>query len=339
MIDLNTVWFLILSFLLIGYVVLDGFDLGVGVLHLFARNEDERRIHLNAIAPVWDGNEVWLITAGGAMFAAFPRVYATAFSSFYLAFVLLLTALIFRAVAMEFREKVESHFWRRLWDRLFGLGSLLAAILFGVAFGNIVRGLPLDVNGVYTGTFWTLLNPYALLIGIFALAVFTLHGALYMLLKTDGALQERIQKYASGALYGFLSLYIFAAIATIFAASSLLCNILSNPLFWIFFITLSIAIIYIPVAVNAKKFFRAFLASSAVITCLFGLAAVSLFPRLIPSSINLAYSLTIYNASSTGRTLTVMLVIAIIGMPLVIGYTVYIYRVFKGKVVITDSSY
>jgi len=339
MMDLNTTWYLLFGVLIIGYAILDGFDLGVGVLHLFTTDETERRINLNAIGPVWDGNEVWLITAGGALFAAFPPVYATVFSGFYLALMLLLLALIFRAVSMEFRGKIESAGWRRLWDWSFGLGSLLPAVLFGVTVGNILRGVPLDADRVFSGTFLGLLNPYSVLIGVLSLVMFTMHGALYMTLKSEGAQQARMCRWASSSWMVFIILYSLATLYTFFEAGYLFEDILGNPLFWILFIPLLAAIIYIPVAVKAQTFFRAFLASSVTILCVIGLAAVSMYPKLLPSITNFDYSLTIYNASSTHNTLTAMLIIALIGMPIVIAYTWFIYRVFKGKTVITEESY
>ena len=184
--DLNTIWFILVGVLIVGYAILDGFDLGVGVLSLFARNEDERRLHLNAIGPFWDGNEVWLLTAGGALFAAFPEVYATVFSGFYIAFMLLLVALIFRAVSIEFYHQVDSPSWRTAWGWAFGIGSLLPCILTGVAFGNILRGIPLDAHREFTGSFFTLLNPYALVVGVLSLAMFIMHGAVFMAVKTYG---------------------------------------------------------------------------------------------------------------------------------------------------------
>ncbi len=339
MIDLNTAWFILIGILITGYVILDGFDLGVGVLHLFGRNNEERRINMNAIGPVWDGNEVWLLTGSGALFAAFPPVYATVFSGYYLVLILILAALIFRAVSLEFRGQVDSPGWRRLWDWSFGLGSLLPAILFGVAVGNILRGLPIDENRVFTGSFLGLLNPYSILIGVLSLFMLTMHGALYMTLKTNGSLQARMSKWASGAWIGFVVLYLLATVSTTLVSPFLFDRILKNALFWVLFLLLVAAIIYIPLALKGDKYFRAFMSSSITIACLMGLAAVSLFPRLVPSITNPAYSLTVYNASSTPRTLTAMLIIALIGMPIVIGYTAYIYRVFKGKTVITEESY
>jgi cytochrome d ubiquinol oxidase subunit II len=337
--DLNTIWFILIGVLIIGYAILDGFDLGVGVIHLFTKDEHERRININAIGPVWDGNEVWLLTGGGALFAAFPIVYATVFSAFYLAMMLVLFALIFRAVSLEFRGKVNSLKWRRAWDWAFGLGSLLPAVLFGVAIGNILRGIPIDSTGTFTGNFFTLLNPYSILVGVLSLILFTMHGAIYMTMKSEGEQKRRMRKLSSSLWIGFVVLYTLVTIYSVFEAKFLFEGILNNILFWIVFIVLLAAVFTIPVLVKIERFGRAFLASSVMIGCMIGLMAISLYSRLVPSSIDLLYSLTIYNASSTQRTLFTMLIIAIIGMPFVIGYTIIIYRVFKGKVVINEHSY
>jgi len=339
MIDLNTVWFALFGILIVGYAILDGFDLGVGVLHLFARSDTERRINMNAIGPVWDGNEVWLLTAGGALFAAFPPVYATVFSGFYLALILLLAALIFRAVSLEFHSKVDSPGWRRLWDWSFGLGSLLPAVLFGVAVGNILKGIPIDAEGIFTGTFLGLLNPYAILIGILSLVMFTMHGALYMTTKTDGELRDRLSRWASGSWVAFVVLYLLATLYTFFTAGYLFEGSFGKPLFWVFLIMVMGALVSVPMALKAGQYFRAFLSSSVAIAAVIGLAATSMYPKLAPSSIDLAYSLTAYNSSSTPHSLTVMLIIALVGMPVVIGYTIYVYRVFKGKTVVSEGSY
>ena len=337
--DLNTVWFLLIWVLLIGYAILDGFDLGVGVLHLFARDDRERRIHAGAIGPFWDGNEVWLLTGGGALFAAFPVVYATVFSSFYLALMLLLFALIFRAVSLEFRGQVDSPGWRRFWDWAFGLGSLVPALLLGVAIGNILRGIPIEADGAANVPFLSLLNPYALLIGLVSLVMFTMHGAAFLAVKTEGEKQRRMARWVAGAWIAFVMLYLAAFVASFFVAPFLFEGALAKSLFWVFLVLLLAAVIYIPITTRAGKFRQAFLASSVTIASMMGLTAVCLFPRVVPSSTDLANSLTVYNASSTQRTLTVMLVIALIGMPIVIAYTAYIYRTFAGKVVITEESY
>lgn len=337
--DLNTVWFLLVGVLIIGYAILDGFDLGVGVLNLFAKSEEERRIHLNAIGPIWDGNEVWLLTGGGALFAAFPIVYATVFSGFYIAFMLLLVALIFRAISFEFRGKVESNSWKRFWDYAFSIGSLLPALLYGVAIGNILRGVPIDNSGNYLGTFLGLLNPYSILVGLTSLVLFTMHGAVYMTLKTEGALRGNMVNWFNRTWVVFIVLYFLATLYTFFEAPFLFEGILKNPLFWILLVLLLGSLIYIPVAVKGEKYFKALISSSLLILSMIGLFAISLFPRLVPSSIDLANSLTIYNASSTERTLFTMLIIALIGVPIVLVYTFFVYRVFKGKVVITKNSY
>ncbi|MGA1197397.1 MAG: cytochrome d ubiquinol oxidase subunit II [Candidatus Latescibacterota bacterium] len=319
--------------------MLDGFDLGVGVLHLFTKDEEEKRMNINAIGPVWDGNEVWLLTGGGALFAAFPPVYATAFSGFYLALMLLLAALIARAVSMEFRGKVDSPKWRNVWDWAFGLGSFLPALLFGVAVGNVLRGVPIDSSGEFVGTFLGLLNPYALLIGVLSLVMFTMHGALYLVMKTEGEQQMRAKVTATRLWPIFVVLYILATVASYMVSLYLFEHTFSRIPFWVCAVIALLGMTYIPIAIRQDKAFPAFIASSASIAGLIGIALTSMFPKLLPSSVDLAYSLTAYNASSTPPTLTAMLIIALIGMPLVLVYTFVIYRVFKGKVVLTPDSY
>ncbi len=336
---LQVTWFILVGVLIIGYAILDGFDLGVGVLYLFNRKEEDRRVSLNAIGPVWDGNEVWLLTAGGALFAAFPPVYATVFSGFYLALMLLLVALIARAVSMEFRGKVDSPGWRRLWDWCFGIGSFLPALLLGVAFGNILKGVPIDIDGSYQGTFLGLLHPYALLIGVLCLVVFTMHGAVYLALKSEGDLRDRMAKTATALWIAVVALYAAATFASTFVSPFLFFTILRDPIFWVIFVLLLASILLIPVWLKSKKFFAAFLSSSMTIATMIALSALSLFPRLVPSTISDDYSLNIFQHSSSQLTLTVMLVIALIGMPIVIFYTIMVYRVFKGKVSIGPDSY
>lgn len=336
---LQDVWFLLVAVLLIGYAVLDGFDLGVGVLHLFAKNEQERRVSLNAIGPVWDGNEVWLLTGGGALFAAFPAVYATVFSGFYIALMLLLAALIARAVSLEFRSKVDSPAWKSVWDFAFGVGSLLPAVLLGVAYGNILRGVPIDATGTYTGTFLGLLNPYAVLSGVLTLIVFVMHGAIYLTMKSDGELQTRMASTAWKAWIVAVPLYVIATIATFFVSPFLFSGLLGSPFFWFSAVVTLGSVVAVPVMLKAKKFFPAFLASSGFITGILGVSATSLFPRLVPSLTDLAFSLTAHNASSSENTLTVMLVIALIGMPIVIAYSIIIHRIFRGRVEIGPDSY
>lgn len=337
--DLNTIWFILVGVLIMGYAILDGFDLGVGILHLFTKDETEKRSSLNAIGPVWDGNEVWLLTGGGALFAAFPAVYATVFSGYYIALMLLLLALILRAISMEFRSKVEDLGWRRFWDYAFGIGSLLPSILFGVAIGNILRGLPINEKGLFTGTFPGLLNPYSILIGLLSMAMFIMQGSVYLAMKSVGSQKKRAEAAASASWIALISLYVVATLSSIIISPFLFEGLLRNPLFYIVFVLLLSAFIYFPVALKAGKLKIAIISSSVIIASMIGLMAISLFPRLVPSGTNLAYSLTIYNSSSTPATLTAMLIIALIGMPAVIAYTAFIYKVFKGKVLLSEESY
>ncbi|NIN71780.1 MAG: cytochrome d ubiquinol oxidase subunit II [Gemmatimonadetes bacterium] len=337
--DLPTIWFLLVGVLIIGYAVLDGFDLGVGVLYLFARSEEERRIYLNAIGPVWDGNEVWLLTGGGALFAAFPVVYATVFSAFYLAMMLVVVALIARAVSFEFRGKLEGPGWKRLWDWCFGVGSLLAAVLYGVAVGNVVGGIPIDASGTFTGSFLGLLDPLALLCGLMSLAMFTMQGAAYMCLKSEDELRERMRGWTMRGWLLFAALYAVVTVLAIFAAPHAFEGVLANPLFWILLVLFAASATSVPLSNRRGRYGRTFLATSVTIASLVGLTAVGMFPRVVASSIDLANSLTIYNSASTPRTQTAMLIIALIGMPIVLAYTAYVYKVFKGKVVFDEASY
>ena len=338
MINLNLIWFLLVGILITGYAILDGFDLGTGMIHLFTKDEKEKRVNLNAIGPVWDGNEVWLLTGGGALFAAFPIVYATVFSGFYLAFVLLLVALIFRAVSFEFRKYAEPA-QKKYWDFAFGVGSLIPALLYGVAIGNVLRGLPIDAKGFYEGNFFGLLNPYSIVVGLLSLTMFLMHGAIYLSLKSEGTQKQRMTSLANKTWIAFVVLYAAATFYTIFTSPYLFENSLQNPLFWILIVLLFASVISIPIFLNANKIGYAFTGSALTITSMILLTALSLFPKLVPSIINPDYSLTIYNASSTPRTLETMLIIALIGMPIVIAYTVIIYKIFKGKVIINEDSY
>lgn len=329
--DLNTVWFLLFAILIAGYAMLDGFDLGVGVLHLFARSDEERDVHVAAIGPVWDGNEVWLVTAGGALFAAFPPVYATVFSGFYIALMLLLLALIARAVSMEFRHAHDSARWVKAWDYAFGIGSLVPALLFGVAVGNVMRGVPIGADGAWGGTFLGLLNPYSLMIGVVSLAMMTMHGATYLHMKSEGALEARLAAWIPKLWGVFLALYAAATVWSVVALPHLFEGVSGNPLFWLLTLTLLIGIIGIPLTNARRRAGWTFLSSCATVVSMVGVTAVSMYPTLVFSSSGPALGLTIYNASSSPLALRTMLVIALLGMPLVIGYTVFTYRLFKGK--------
>ena len=337
--DLNTVWFALVGVLFIGYAILDGFDLGVGALHLLTKTDHERRLMINSIGPVWDGNEVWLVTGGGALFAAFPNVYATAFSGFYMAMMLLLFALIFRAVAIDFRSKQPMKWWRQMWDVSFSVASILGGLLIGVALGNIAWGIPLDARGEFVGSFFSLLHPYALLVGITTVALFMMHGAIYVVLKTDGELQQRVRGWVNNTIIFFIITYAITTMATLLYVPHMTNNIRENP--WLFIVPLAnmLAIANIPREIHRGRDFRAFLSSCAAMAALLVLFGLDMYPNMILSNPNAAHSLTIYNAASSAKTLEIMGIIALIGMPIVIAYTTTIYWIFRGKVTLNESSY
>jgi cytochrome d ubiquinol oxidase subunit II len=337
--DLNVLWFILLGVLLTGYAILDGFDLGVGILHLTAKNDTERRIFMNSIGPLWDGNEVWLVTFGGALFAAFPEAYATAFSGFYLAFMLLLFALIFRAVSLEFRSKADLPGWRTFFDWGFFLASFVATLLFGVAIGNMMSGIPVGPDKEYAGGFFDLLGPYALVVGVFVVSIFAMHGSIYLYLKTEGELQKRLQPLMWKTFGFFLVMYMLTTMYTMAARPEALNLLKEQPIAWIVPVLNVLAIANIPRAIYLGKPGYAFLSSCATIVALNFLLGVALFPNLIVSSIDPAYSLTIYNAASSQKTLSIMRTIAFLGMPFVVAYTVVIYWVFRGKVELGKFSY
>ena len=338
MIDLQTTWFLLVGTLLAGYAVLDGFDLGVGALHLLVKKDEHRRVLLNSIGPVWDGNEVWLVTGGGALFAAFPVVYATVFSGFYLAMILVLFALIFRAVAIEFRSKQEMPWWRGLWDVSFSLASIGASFLFGVAFGNVIGGIPLDGAGEFSGTLLTLLNPYALLTGVTTVALFTMHGAIYLALKTGGEVQAAVRGWINRAIIFFVICYGTTTMATLLYVPHMGETIKRQPWFFVVVLLTMLAIANVPREIHRRREGRAFVSSSLAVLGLFALVGIGMYPDLVTAT-DPARNLTIYNASSSPKTLAIMLTMALIGIPLVLAYTVGIYWVFRGKVKLGPMSY
>jgi len=337
--DLNTTWFILIGVLFTGYAMLDGFDLGVGALHLFTKSDEERRVMLNSIGPVWDGNEVWLVTGGGALFAAFPNVYATVFSGFYLAFVLLLVALIFRAVAIEFRSKQPMRWWRQMWDIGFSAGSILSSLLIGVAMGNIAWGVPIDERGEFAGTFLGLLGPYPLLLGVTTVSLFMMHGALYASMKTEGPLRDKLRGWIINCMIFFIICYAVTTMATLLYVPHMAARVRSNP--WLFSIALlnMLAIANIPREIHHHNDGRAFLSSCVAMVALMGLFGLEMFPNLVLSNPEVANSLTIHNAASSKKTLGVMLTIALMGLPIVLAYTLSIYWIFRGKVKLDKVSY
>ncbi|MRR52793.1 MAG: cytochrome d ubiquinol oxidase subunit II, partial [Rhodocyclaceae bacterium] len=330
--DLNLFWFIMLGVLLAGYAVLDGFDLGVGILHLTVKKDEERRVFMNSIGPIWDGNEVWLVTFGGALFAAFPEVYATVFSGFYTAFMALLFALIFRAVSMEYRSKRQERGWRSFWDFSFFAGSTLATFLYGVAVGNAMMGMPIGADKEYQGTTLDLLHPYALLTGVFAVATFAMHGAIYLYLKTEGDLQQRIQRWMWRTFGLFLVLYLFTTVYTLVRVPLATRNFNEHPWVWLVVGLNILAIGNIPRAIFRNRPGQAFASSCATILAMTFFFGVALFPDLVHSSLNPDWSLNVYNSASSQKTLAIMRNIAFLGVPFVVAYTAAIFWVFRGKV-------
>lgn len=337
---LTFVWFTIFVILLTGYAILDGFDLGVGMLHMFSKSDTERRLMLNSIGPVWDGNEVWLVTAGGALFAGFPSIYATICSAFYIPVMILLSGLIFRAVAIEFRSKNQSAVWRWSWDVLFSLASLLIALGLGLVVGNLIRGIAIDAEGEFIGTFTDFLNPYALTISVLTAALFAMHGGIYILMKTEGALHDKLRSWINPLIIFFIMLYAITTCATLIYQPHMTDAIRDRPYIFLIAMINMFAIANIPREVNRGKDGLAFLSSCLNIVCLLALYGIGTYPnvvRAINDPVNL--SLTIYNSASSLATLQILLIIAMIGVPMVISYTIAIYWIFRGKVQLEHSSY
>ena len=337
--DMNTIWFLLVGVLFSGYAILDGFDLGVGALHLFTKTDQDRRLMLNSIGPVWDGNEVWLVTGGGALFAAFPDVYATSFSGFYLAFMLLLVALIFRAVAIEFRSKRPSASWRKTWDVSFSVSSIVSSLLIGVALGNIAIGIPLTVNHEYTGGLLGLLRPFPLVVGLTTVSLFAMHGAIFVLMKTEGDLHARVRGWVPRLIGMFVGGYILTTVLILAFVPHMTTLLHDYPVLFLIPVVNALAIANIPREISRENDFRAFLSSCVAMVFLMALFGAGMYPDMIYSSPVAENSLTIYNAASSAKTHQIMLIIALIGMPIVIAYTFSIYWIFRGKVKLDAHSY
>ena len=335
--DLNTLWFILIAVLFTGFFFLEGFDYGVGILLPFlSRDDHDRRVVINAIGPFWDGNEVWLLTAGGAIFAAFPHWYATLFSGFYLALLLMLLALIVRAVAFEFRSKDENPAWRAAWDRALFAGSLIPALLWGVAMANLIRGVPIDREMNFTGSFWDLLSPYTLLGGLVFLALFVLHGAIFLTLKTQGDIQGRARRAALRIwlpavilFFGFLFYGYFAT--DMFERS--------GPCPGVALIVACPALLLARFFLGRERFGWAFLMTGLTIAGSTAAFFIGLFPRVMVSSLNAAWSLTIYNASSSPYTLKIMSIVAFCLVPVVLVYQSWTYWTFRKRVSGTALEY
>ena len=338
---LNSLWFALFVVIIAGYIILDGFDLGVGILHPFvARNDRERRLSLNSVGPVWDGNEVWLVVGGGVLFAAFPPVYAALFSGFYVAFFLVLLALILRTVAVEFRSKRLEPAWRSIWDFIFFLTSLGLALLLGVAIGDIVSGVPLNSSGqIVIGSVLDLLHPFALWFGLTAVAMLTLHGALYLNLKTEGTVQARVRRAIP---WVFVAMVVAATVLAVWVWVSndiLVMDYRRERWPFVFPVAAFVAFLVAAVMIFRGRGTVAFFSSAAMLALLLGAIASGLYPNLLVSSIKSADNMTVTNAASAPLTLTVMLIMAAIGLPFVLLYSAGAQYIFRGKVELTDHSY
>lgn len=328
--EFQIIWFVLWGVLWAVYFMLDGFDFGAGVLlGVLGKNEREKRTIIHTIGPVWNGNEVWLITAGGATFAAFPTTYALMFSYLYTALLLLLFSLILRGVSMEFRGIGSTDNWKNNWDKTIMISSFLPSLLLGVAFGNIFEGLPMDANG-YHGSLFTLLNPYGLLTGVFFVLLFLVHGALWISLKTEGDLSSRASTLAGKIWFALLAVAVSFLVYTAFA-TNLYANYLNMPVWFLFPVLAVLSLLSIKLLGSQGKSLAAFYSSCLTILMVTFTGVIGLFPNLIPSSLDPAYSLTIYNSSSSIYTLKIMTVVALVFVPIVIAYQIWHYRVFRDK--------
>jgi len=333
---LETIWFLLWGIIWSVYFMLDGFDLGLGTLSPFiSRSETDRRTINNAMGPFWDGNEVWLVTAGGVTFAAFPTAYAVMFSTLYTPLLMILFALIVRAVSFEFRGKVDNAAWRMLWDACQFVGSFVPALLFGVAFANIFQGIPFDQQHHMQGNLLSLLNPYGILGGILFVVLFILHGSLWLTIKTDGDLQARAIAVAS-SLWGVVLVVAVIFLVYTWWATPLWMNYLKRPVLFIVPLAAVIALVCARYFIGSQSWWKAWFSSGLTIvgTTMFGV--VGLYPNIFPSSLNPAWNLTAFNASSSTLTLTFMLVVALIMVPVVAIYQSWAYFLFRHKVSADD---
>jgi cytochrome d ubiquinol oxidase subunit II len=362
---LKLIWWLFVGVLLVGFAVTDGFDLGIGALLPFlGKNDDERRVIINSVGATWEGNQVWFVTAGGAIFAAWPIVYATAFSGFYIALMLTLFALFFRPVGFDYRSKVTDPRWRSAWDWGLFAGGFVPALIFGVAFGNLLQGVPFsfdnDLRVTYSGSFWQLLNPFGLLAGVISLSMLLMHGSIYLQIRTEGviAARARLVTRITGAVfiltfilagvwimngiegYRIVSMLPGNAVATPLdkvvekAAGAWMGNYNGHPLLWLAPL-LGIAGALLAIAASgAKKTIAAFIASSMMLAGVIFTAGIAMFPFIMPSSSDSRSSLTIWDVVSSHKTLQIMFWVVLIFLPIVLAYTSWVYRVLRGKITV-----
>ncbi|MDJ1483472.1 cytochrome d ubiquinol oxidase subunit II [Cytophagaceae bacterium YF14B1] len=337
--DLPTWWFLVVGGLFSGYAILDGFDLGAGALHLFFNKEESRRIVLNAVGPVWDGNEVWIVIGGGALFAGFPLVYASVFSAFYIPFMLFLVMLIFRAISIEFRSKEPMHWWRQLWDINYCISSIMIAFLLGLVLGNVIQGIPIDQNGDFTGRWLSFINPYACIVAITTVALFMMHGAIYLTMKTENRLYAKLTILVKNTTIFFVICYAVTTLATLLYATHLSEDFKQHPQLFSIPLVAILSVANITRQITKRKYRFAFISSSVTVSLLLILIAIGLYPNIVISTVSPAYNLTVYKAASSAKSLKIMLLFAVIGVPLVATYTTFVFWTFRGKVKLDEHSY
>ena len=345
---METLWFVLVALMLTAYVVLDGFDLGAGIISPFvARNHAERRLILRAIGPVWDGNEVWLLAAAGALFFAFPLLYASSFSGFYLPLMMVLWLLMLRAIGIELRSHVSDPLWWSFFDFVFSISSLLLAIFFGAAIGNVVRGVPLNSDGYFFEALWTnfrvganpgILDWYTVLTGVLAMVTLTVHGAHYIALKTQDSINTRARRVATQGWFGLVLLTVLSLMATLYVRPQLTDNFRLRPWGWIIPLIVLASLVSMQLFLRKGRDLAAFFSSTAYIVGMLGGAAFAMYPCLLPATTNPSYSLTIHNAKTGAYSLRVGLVWWVIGVALAIAYFTFLYRSFKGKVVLDEET-
>jgi len=337
--DYPTLWFLVVGGLFSGYAILDGFDLGAGAWHLFFKKDESRRIALNAVGPVWDGNEVWLVIGGGALFAGFPIVYASLFSAMYIPFMLFLLVLIFRAISIEFRSKEPMKWWRTTWDVSYSISSTLLGFLLGVVLGNVLQGMPLNERFDYTGHWLEFLNPYALMVGVTTVALFMMHGGIYLIMKTEGRLYAKLAMLVKKAIIFFIISFTITTVYSLIFYPHLSDKFKEMPVLFVVPVLAFLSIANIPRLVTKRKYLQSFIFSALTVSFLLITVAIELFPVIILSTSDPANSITIYNSASSQKSLGIMLTFAAIGTPLVLSYTAFVFWTFRGKVKLDEHSY
>ena len=339
-IDYPTLWYLVIGLLFSGYAILEGFDFGAGAWHLFFRKDLSRRIAINAIGPIWDANQVWLVIGGGALFAGFPVMYATMLSAMYIPFMLFLMFNVLRAAAIKFRSAEEMPWWRTSWDIIYSLSCIMIAFLLGVVLGNILQGFALGPHFTYHGgIFFSFLNPYAIMVGFTTLSIFMTQGAIFLLLKTEGRLHARLTFLLRKGMIFFIISFGITTLYTLVFIPEVTANFRAKPLYFVVPVLSFLAVANVPRLVSKKRYMLALVFSSLTMAFLLILVALQLYPTLLISTINSQYNVTIYNAASSQKSLGIMLTIVAIGAPLLGAYFFFLYRTFNGKVELDDTSY